>query len=84
MKEQVIDLAKEGKLLPPKPGVCQECAVDHSPEEPHNQQSLCYQYHFYQRHERWPTWLDAMAHCAPETQEHWKRELVRLGITLNE
>lgn len=33
-----------GRVLPPKPGVCQECAVDHPPEMLHNNDSLHWQY----------------------------------------
>jgi len=43
-------------LMPAAPGTCPECAVDHPPELPHNQQSLFYQYKFYNDHGRWPTW----------------------------
>jgi len=67
------------KLLPCKQGVCQECAVDHPPEAPHNQQSLYYQYKFYGEHGRWPTWSDAIAHCDEPTQAMWKQELTRMG-----
>lgn len=30
-------------------GTCQECAVKHSPEQPHNRDSLAYQYKFYDK-----------------------------------
>jgi hypothetical protein len=63
-------------MLPPRPGVCQECAVDHKHDEPHNQQSLYYQMHFHARHGRWPTWTDAMAHCPDDVKAHWRRTLV--------
>lgn len=66
-------------LLPCKPGVCQECAVDHPPEAPHNQQSLYYQYKFYGQHGRWPTWKDAIAHCDETTKGFWESELKRRG-----
>jgi hypothetical protein len=69
-------------LLPCAKDVCQECAVDHEPEQPHNQQSLYYQYKFYAEHGRWPTWEDAMAHCSPEIQRLWKTELEKRGIKL--
>ena len=49
-------------LMPPRPGVCQVCAVKHDPEQPHNRDSLYYQYRFYAEHKRWPTWADAMSH----------------------
>jgi hypothetical protein len=66
-------------LLPPAPGLCQECAVDHAPEQPHNQQSLFYQMRFNAQHGRYPTWADAMAHCDAETRDIWTQELRRLG-----
>lgn len=66
-------------LLPPSPDVCQECAVDHPPEQPHDAQSLHYQYSFYARAGRWPTWKDAVDHCAPDVREHWERELRERG-----
>lgn len=66
-------------LLPPAPDVCQSCAVDHEPEQPHNQQSLYYQYWFYGQFGRWPTWHDAMSHCPDEIKAHWVRELKAAG-----
>lgn len=66
-------------MLPPKPGVCQECGVDHGPEEPHDGESLYYKYHFYSKHGRWPTWKDAMAHCSEEVQAWWTDALRKLG-----
>jgi hypothetical protein len=69
-------------MLPPKPGVCQECAVDHPEEWPHNRQSLCYQYYFYNIHGRWPTWTDAMAHCDDEMKENWSKALMERGAKL--
>lgn len=66
-------------LLPCKKDVCQECAVDHPPEAPHNNQSLYYQYKFYGEHGRWPTWKDAISHCDENTQGLWEKELRRMG-----
>ena len=63
-------------ILPPRDNVCQECAVDHPWDQPHNQQSLTYQMQFHATHGRWPTWSDAMAHCADEVKRHWRRELI--------
>jgi len=82
MNVKVIDLAKEGTLLPCAPDVCQECAVKHEPKLPHNQQSLYYQYKFYQEHGRWPTWADAMSHCSPEIQELWGDSLKKRGVMI--
>ena len=55
-------------LLPPKPGTCPVCAVEHDPRLPHNNQSLYYQYRFYGIRGRFPTWADAAAHCDSETR----------------
>lgn len=63
-------------LLPPPPGVCQECAVDHAWNQPHNKQSLYYQMAFHATHGRYPTWSDAMSHCPPEVQTEWRPRLV--------
>lgn len=60
-------------------GKCPECAVKHEPDQPHNAQSLAYQYDFRARHGRWPTWADAIAHCSPEVQAAWKRALQEQG-----
>ena len=67
-------------LMPAPAGTCQECAVDHDPEQPHNQQSLFYQYKFYNEHGRWPTWKDAMEHCSEDIKAFWKRELEERGV----
>lgn len=75
-----VDLLKEGTLLPPKDGLCPECAVAHQPEEPHNQQSLYYQMSFKKKRDRWPTWKDAIAHCTEEVQEYWTKSLAEKGV----
>lgn len=67
-------------LLPPPPDRCQECGADHSPEEAHNAESVYYQCRFHERTGRWPTWRDAVAHCAPQVREAWEAELRRLGV----
>jgi len=67
-------------LVPPSdPNVCQTCATDHPSEQPHNAQSLHYQYAFYGEHGRWPTWRDAVAHCTDDVRVGWERELRKLG-----
>lgn len=76
-------------LLPPPPGVCQQCAVDHLPEEPHNRDSMFYLYWFRLseakagRTERWPTWADAMAHCTPDRQAAWREALEQRGVDVD-
>lgn len=69
-------------LLPCAPNVCQQCAVDHKPEYPHNQQSLYYQYKFYEQNGRWPTWTDALAHCTEELRQFWIVELRKAGVKI--
>jgi hypothetical protein len=70
-------------MMPAAPGTCPECATDHEPETPHNQQSLFYQYRFCNDHGRWPTWLDAMAHCTDEMRALWRIELLKRGVKLD-
>ena len=67
-------------LLPPRPDVCQECAVDHPPEMPHNKQSLYYQTKFHMEHGRGATWADAMAHCTEEVKATWTDALKLHGV----
>lgn len=64
------------------PGTCQECAVAHEPEMPHNKDSLTYQYKFYDKHGRWPTWKDAMDHCSQEMKELWIQALTERGVKM--
>lgn len=76
--------ARHGIILPGKvpAGTCEECATMHDPRMPHNQQSLAYQYKFYDQHGRFPTWADAMAHCDEEMQQYWTNALRERGITV--
>lgn len=67
-------------LLPPAPDKCQECAVAHDPSQPHNQQSLYYQFKFQAQHGRGATWKDAMAHCAEDVRARWTKELAKHGV----
>ena len=67
-------------LLPPRADVCQECAVDHDPRLPHNQQSLYYQMKFKIEHGRDATWNDAMAHCTDDVKERWIEGLKIHGV----
>lgn len=66
-------------LLPPSKGLCPICAFDHEPANPHNNQSLYYQYRFYGIRGRWPTWADAVAHCAPDLRALWEEALREKG-----
>jgi len=64
-------------------GTCPMCATVHDPEQPHNQQSLTYQYKFYDEHGRWPTWKDAMEHCSQDVKDIWIDALKEHGIEVN-
>ena len=79
-------MEKHGLMMPsgvPK-GTCEMCAVAHDPGMPHNRDSLCYQYKFYDLHGRFPTWMDAMAHCTEEMQQMWIQALKERGVDLGE
>lgn len=78
-----IPLKSKMQLLPAKEGTCEECAVDHEKIHPHNAQSLFYKYKFYNEHGKWPTWLDAMAHCDENIQNYWKAALNKRGVKLD-
>jgi hypothetical protein len=67
-------------LLPPRPDVCQECAMEHPPELPHDKQSLYYQVKFKMEHGRGATWADAMAHCTEEVKSTWTEALKSHGV----
>lgn len=70
------------RLLPTAEGVCKECARDHQPEQPHDAKSMAYQYDFYGKNGRWPTWTDAMAHCSEDMKKVWTAALLAAGETL--
>lgn len=68
-------------LLPPAKDKCQECAVAHKPEEPHDATSMFYHVHFQIRHQRGPGWADAMEHCSEPVKAAWTKALAGRGIT---
>ena len=63
-------------------GTCPECAVKHDPKQPHNRDSLTYQYKFYDQHGRWPTWKDAMEHCTEDVKKFWLQALREKGVEI--
>lgn len=65
------------------PGTCPMCAVEHEPDQPHNQQSLAWQYNFYDQHGRFPRWADAMAHCSSKVKSLWMDKLKERGIDVD-
>lgn len=73
-------IEKQFMLFPPRPDLCQECAVKHEPEFPHNPDSLYYQTKFNMAHKRAATWHDAMAHCDRKMKAAWKKVLAEKGI----
>lgn len=62
-------------MLPPGPDACQECAVEHDCRQGHDNRSLVFQYRFYSKRGRWPTWKDAIAHCEPDMRKAWEEKL---------
>jgi len=80
VKISALSLIGGFHLLPARPGTCPECAVSHEPNFPHNQQSLYYQYYFYAKNERWPTWADALSHCDEQMKTAWIDALREKGI----
>lgn len=73
-------------MLPviPNEGQCPECGAFHEQEQPHNRDSLRYQYTFYDAHGRWPSWADAMSHCSDDVKAIWRHELERAGVDVGE
>jgi hypothetical protein len=69
-------------VLPPAPDRCQTCAVDHTPDQPHDAGSLFYQFTFGNEHGRAPTWTDAMAHCTAAVRDEWTDNLRAMGVDI--
>ena len=74
----------EIRITAPAPGLCPVCATRHDEKKPHDRDSLYYQNQFYRENKRFPTWEDAMTHCAPATQAAWRKKLAKRGIVLKE
>lgn len=74
-----VKTLKDFEILPPKPGVCALCGKDHELDHPHNLTSLYYQYRFYRKYGRFPTWSDAAAHLISVDREILKVILEELG-----
>lgn len=80
---KVTPSVSRGMMLPAKAGTCEWCAVDHTPEQPHDATSMFYQYRFFNEHDRWPNWIDAMAHCSEETKLQWRSHLETFDIDID-
>ena len=73
----------EWQVLPAAAGTCQECGTEHQLSAPHNPYSIRYQMFFHSKHDRYPTWADAMAHCPPHIQMIWTDALAQRGIDVH-
>lgn len=62
-------------LLPLLGDTCQECGTKHTPEEPHNPQSLYWQTKRNLEGLPVATWEDALSHCPPEIKTAWEQKL---------
>lgn len=71
--------AEFGIMPPDDPLACTMCGRRHDPDQPHDAQSLHYQYAFRAEHDRWPTWKDAVAHCPEAVRTAWEAQLRALG-----
>lgn len=71
-------------MLHTKPGTCPECGVAHDPNQPHNRDSLTYMYRFFDKHGRFPSWADAMAHCSADVKAFWRAQLTARGVEVGE
>jgi hypothetical protein len=78
MEAKVIKFTSSN-LLPPPPGHCQQCAMVHAPNQPHNLGSLFYRMKFRMDNGREATWYDALEHCPDDVQAAWLRELRARG-----
>lgn len=70
----------EFKLLPAAPGLAKSAQANTRQISRTIGGSLYYQYKFHAAHGRWPTWVDAMAHCSEEIKEFWVEELDKEGV----
>jgi len=67
-------------MMPAAPGNCQVCATKHTPDMPHNAQSLMYGTIFLSKHGRDVTWADAVAHCKKDVSDQWEKILKEKGV----
>jgi hypothetical protein len=70
-------------IKPTTPNTCEQCGVSHAAGAPHNKATLQYQYWFFGKHGRWPSWKDAVAHCTPTVRAVELGRLRVLGIDVN-
>jgi len=57
---------------------CKECGDNHPKELPHNVTTSQYQVNFFNKHGKFPTWDDALAHCTEEMKISWKASMERV------
>lgn len=80
MKKRKITKVGDFLLLPPASDLCQECAIRHKKDQPHDKNSLYYQILFYGLYGRYPTWEDALRHCRADVRSAWEMELRKRGV----
>lgn len=71
MAQPRVTEVKTMTLLPPAPDACQECAVKHPPEQPHNPQSLYWATKRKMESKPPPTWEIALEHCPQDVYDLW-------------
>lgn len=72
--------ASQLRQLCPAADVCQTCAVDHTPDYPHDPGSLYWQIVREMRGEAPPTWDDALAHVPGAVFDTYAPLLAAQGI----
>ena len=73
-----MNQSRLSSLLPPAPHLCQECAVQHEPTEPHNWESLFFM--FYCQEKGVPAGIaGAFAHCSAEVCDRWAKGMSEGG-----
>jgi len=63
--------ASSMSILPPRPDVCQVCAAEHAPGEPHTPNSLYWQTRRNMEGLPLATWEDALVDCTEPVRESW-------------
>lgn len=81
MTHQVMPVSN-WTLMPAAPDACQVCAANHTPEEPHNPDSLYWQTARHIAGEDPPTWELALAHVEEPLRQGWVDELAKHGIVV--
>jgi hypothetical protein len=62
-------------ILAPSPGLCQVCADEHAPDEPHDPESVYWRVLRAREGLNKPTWEDALGHCPEDVRRRWTTSL---------